>query len=104
MMALGFIRARAWEICEALRPCLPCHVKHLRVEEELRARLCWDVMMYIEPIRFFRKGPSASVAILLALIRLYTEVRLIPRVVTSGTLMLTGEIGPVGEIVPKVGI
>ena len=92
-MALQFIRLRANELCLWLKT--PGMQPFLRD----RSR---DVIIRMIPLEFLRQGASCSVAILLALLRIYLGCRIKPKVAVTGVVTLSGKILGVGEIVAKV--
>ena len=90
---LAFLRLRARELCRWLK------VSGKRKGIRSRSK---DIMVSMVPQGILREGSSGSVAILLALLRLFLDCKLKARVAVTGSLSLNGQIYRVESIVDKV--
>ena len=91
--ALALLRLRCRELCRWL--------KQSDKLDDIRSR-SKDIAVFMIPHLLLRSGSSASVAVLLALLRLFVGCRLKENVAVTGCLSLNGKVLGVGCTVDKI--
>lgn len=95
-VALELMRLRATEICQWLKGGGK-YKEYLNVARDH----CKDVRLSTMPITSLKEGPSASVSLFLALLKLYFKCKLKEKVVATGVLSLSGYVLRVVDAVTK---